>query len=758
MPIDFGQSVQIELSADRAVKDVWVVFTAAQAETYTLSTLGSAADTRIELWQSCGQRPGELLAKNDDYSGLQSVVPMFANRPFQRFYARISVDVLQPDLRVSVVEGGTQISGTVTPVPTRSLRVVALNSAGNRVSVGFASDTDGSYLMYVSQSNVRLRLSNPYTGQPIDPLVMEAYPDRPCFVRNSESLGSCGDLAQIELLDLSGGSLSGIDFTLQTGGEIFGSVIDANTLVPLTSGQVHITYQGIGVFAQSGISSEGRYRLSGLPAGNYFLQVGSDRYVGQLHSGIECDMLPCAVDQGTPITISNAGSQLVNFSLTKDINLLIVASGGVPGEYLGVTITDELGGNPTYTGAVADSNGIARTELLRPPGLARLYVGGSSIVSKVYPNLQCTTPSCVDERLAGEVISVPDQGQLQLNMTVNRRPSVVGTVVDEATGAAVFGATVRVTEVDNPSNTYAAVAQNGEFTVAKVYPGDYFVSVRSDNYVDELYDDIPCQPAFPSDACEGGLVLEIDLQTPPPLTFELQKSGSLSGFVTLDGLPVGSYVVWLALLDENNQIIQDYYSNFDGQGNFTLYDLIPGTHRLGIYDIGRGVFPVIYDGVVCARPATSQPFTDCPASGSTIHLGVGEDRSGIDFTLEGATGRIVKVRRGDTGAALSGVVVDSWTPEGQWVDAFVTDTRGLVRVRGGFPTPGMLMSTSNSLGLVDEVYDNLPCPNGPAYFGLCSLSGAAAVASDPSSSGQPPLYINLLPVGSDVIWFDQFED
>jgi len=96
---------------------------------------------------------------------------------------------------------------------------------------------------------------------------------------------------------------------------------------------------------------------------------------------------------------------------------------------------------------------------------------------------------------------------------------------------------------------------------------------------------------------------------------------------------------------------------------------------------------------------------------------LGETTAGIDFELVlrgGLAGSIVAL---DTGLPLPGVAVDVWDADGSHVAATATNAAGSYAVDLSSGT--YYVSTDNGQGYVDEVYDGLRCPSGPAILGLC---------------------------------------
>jgi hypothetical protein len=99
-----------------------------------------------------------------------------------------------------------------------------------------------------------------------------------------------------------------------------------------------------------------------------------------------------------------------------------------------------------------------------------------------------------------------------------------------------------------------------------------------------------------------------------------------------------------------------------------------------------------------------------------VPVSPGATTSGIDFVLEparGITGRV----EDSAGNPLPGVAIDFWDTAGILAGSAVTGPGGSYLFDSGAGT--FFVSTDNGLGAVDEIWDDVPCPLGPAFEGLC---------------------------------------
>ena len=162
-------------------------------------------------------------------------------------------------------------------------------------------------------------------------------------------------------------------------------------------------------------------------------------------------------------------------------------------------------------------------------------------------------------------------------------------------------------------------------------------------------------------------------------------------------------------------------------GRYTVTGLDPSDCYFAFTSNQAGFVDQLYGGVPCP----GGPFVGCgdpERLGTALFVSPGGTTTGIDFRL-GPGGAISgRVRRALDGSPLARVDVRLWDATGTLRAATATDGTGRYRFSGLLPAPYFL-STSNQLGLVDEVFRDLPC-GGPIVGDRCQpLLGQAVVAS-----------------------------
>ena len=175
----------------------------------------------------------------------------------------------------------------------------------------------------------------------------------------------------------------GIDFALDAGGSISGTVIDEHNNTAIPHATVIVRSQSANVERGAKTDAHGRYTVTGLPSGSYIVFASAHRFTGEYH-----DNVPTAA-QATRLTlIAPAGVTDIDFALapvpttTRSVNGTVTGSNGVPPEYVIVEAIDPLSGETiaTSTDALgAFELGVTENAILRARAIGHvgLYAGGT---------------------------------------------------------------------------------------------------------------------------------------------------------------------------------------------------------------------------------------------------------------------------------------------------------------------------------------------------------------------------------------------
>ena len=199
------------------------------------------------------------------------------------------------------------------------------------------------------------------------------------------------------------------------------------------------------------------------------------------------------------------------------------------------------------------------------------------------------------------------------------------------------------------------------------------------NWVDELYDDVPCPngncnpvTGSPVAVTQGGTVSGID--------FALDRWGAITGTVTdvATGQPITSGEV--EIYDQNdNYVAQGHLYN---SGSFTVDRLAAGTYFARTRNVS-GYSDELYEDLPCASSCQ-------PSAGTPIEVLLGATASGVDFALEELGAISGFVIFAPTGELLRNIRVEIWSSNGNYVGSSYTNSTGPLQPSAGC-SPGPIL-------------------------------------------------------------------
>ena len=151
----------------------------------------------------------------------------------------------------------------------------------------------------------------------------------------------------------------------------------------------------------------------------------------------------------------------------------------------------------------------------------------------------------------------------------------------------------------------------------------------------------------------------------------------------------------------------------DASGDYRVWGLLPGTYYLRTSS-WIGYLDELYDNLPCEPWCT--PTSGTPVMGGaaqTLFVNFALQRGGI------VTGHVTDAA---SGTAIANVGVDIYGADGTWWASGWTDASGAYAARG-LPTGTYRARTYNSVGYLDELFDDVPC-----IRGACSVAPGAPVS------------------------------
>ena len=584
---------------------------------------------------------------------------------------------------------GGRIAGTITDsatsAPLAGVSVQIVNSSGMGVASGF---TDGSG-SYVSAEGLP---SGTYFARTFNSLgyVDEIYNNITCL--------TCNTTSGTPITVTTGATTSGINFALGAGGRISGTVTDAATTAGIANVNVAI-FDAVGFqVANDFTDSTGSYTTDiGLPPGTYYARTfNSAGYVNKLYNNITC--LNCNVTTGTQITVT-AGAT------TSGINFALSAGGRIAG-----TLTDAATTLPIANAQVEifDANNLflgnyntdGSGNYLTGDGLPTgTYFARTSnqfgYINKLYNNIVCT--QC--NPTTGTPINVTAGATVSgINFALTLGGRISGTVTDAATTLPIANVQVEIFDPTGLFVTSGFTDNAGNYTTGGgVSTGNYFARTRnSSGYIEKLYNNITCLNCNPA----TGTPISVTVgSTTTGINFALTTGGRISGTVTdaATSAPIPSTNV--EIFNSSGVLVGTAFTDFSG--GYLSSGLTAGTYYART-NSGSGYLNKLYNNIDCSSGCN-------PTTGTAITVSVGATTSGINFALN-AGGRISgTVTDAATSLPLANVTVQIYAANGAFLSQFNTDGSGNYTTGSGLPTGTYFARTTNALGYMDELYNNITC-------------------------------------------------
>lgn len=351
------------------------------AGTYYASATGTVAGYTSEYYDDilC---PGVCNATTTVNSGTPIVVPATGAPPV---------------LAIALAPGAT-ISGSVrdnSAAPLAGVTVLAYARVGQINTLFGSATTNGSgayTIRGLPPGTYRLYTSGA-------PAINEIYDNIPC-------VGACASADALSTgspVSVAGGATaSGIDFALDPGGAISGTVQAQGSSTVLSSVTVQVYRQtgpaSVAFVAQATTDGTGAYTVRGIPTGSYFaVAFPNSAYIAEAFGGQPCTS--CSSDvivASTPIAVT-AGATTTgrNFALDPAgaITGTITNSGGVPVTSASIIVVSGGATPRQVASGFTNFNGTYSVVGL-PQGSYYLYTTSGQFANQAYNNVACPNGSC----------------------------------------------------------------------------------------------------------------------------------------------------------------------------------------------------------------------------------------------------------------------------------------------------------------------------------------------------------------------------
>jgi hypothetical protein len=497
--------------------------------------------------------------------------------------------------------------------------------------------------------------------------------------------------------------------------------------LPVTSGSVRIHNAGGVLLGSAFLQSNGTYSYGGLAPGTYYARTNGTGFFDELWSDIPCAQGNCIITLGTPINVS-AAPATANFAL-------------IPGGSIMGTVTVDGTSAPIGSGSVRihsasgvllgsaflSSNGSYSYGGLAP-GTYYARTNATGYFDELWNNIPCAHGNCTVN--SGTPIIVGGN-PVTANFALVPGGSIIGTVTVEGSGTPISDGSVRIHNGSGTLLGSAFLNANGTFAYGGLAPGTYFARTNGTGYSDELWNNMPC----PSGNCviNSGTPIVVT-SAAVAIDFTLGAGGAVAGTVVAEGSGVPINTGSIRIHNAGGTLLGSAFLSKSGSYSYT--GLAPGTYYARTN--GTGYFDELWNNIPCAQG-------NCTVTSGTPII-VSATPVVADFALVTGGSIIGTVTVEGSGLPVTNGSVRIHNAGGSLVGSAFLQNNGAFSY-GGLAS-GTYYARTNGTGLVDELWNNIPCAQGS-----CTVTTGTPIGVPVSGHA----IANFQLGGSDLIFSDGFQ-
>jgi hypothetical protein len=608
-----------------------------------------------------------------------------------------------------------QITGLIidaaTSAPLGGIPLEAYTAAGSLAGLTSADAAGAFSIAGLATGSYYVRTRVLDTDNHID----EIYNDVPC--------PPCDVGTLIAVTD--GVTTSGVNFALAPGGTISGTVTVAGTGAPIASMTVVVTTAAGLTMKKTVTNGAGVFVATGLPAGSYYARTSAStvqNYIDELYQERPC-FPSCDMASGTAINVTVGGvAGGIAFTLAPGSTMtgtVTAAANGAP--LAGISVGVYSASGTFVSSANTNAAGVfAVTRLAAGSFRARTELNGQNYQTSLFHGLACV--GC--DVTSGTPIAIAAGGTTNgVDFSLSPGGTMTGTVISSASGTPIGAIAIQVFAPNGAFVTRVHTTGAGAFIVTGLSTGSYFVrTVVADgqNYVNELYNNLPCSPDSSCTVTSGSPVAVAVGATTPGVDFSLASGGTITGAATDQS--TGAFVsgVTVNVYGGTGVFIKSAQTGNDG--TYVVTGLEAGSYyaRTAVAP-GQNYVDLLYNGLPCVGA--------CPVTGGAlITVTVGNTAAAVNFNLSPSGTITGTVIASIDGAPLGGLTLRAYTSTGILAATATSLASGAFSITG-LPSGTYFVRTENTIGLIDELYNDVPCVGGCAVTTGAPITVTAGVVT-----------------------------
>lgn len=503
---------------------------------------------------------------------------------------------------------------SVSGAPIANLIVQVATRFGDGISItGATTDASGVFTVPEAGPGTWAAYTQNNQGQTH---VEEIFGDLLCVGGCSAST-AVGSGAPIAVT--AGATTPGVDFLLDPGATISGTVRHAVTAAPLQNVAVEARVRvgsNLHPVAFAFTSAAGTYSLPALPAGSYLMTAAHPEFIDEVHNDRPC-LAQCQGEEiaaGDRVTVTT-GATVANldFGLHPggSITGMVREAGTGTPVSAGVSAMRVVGPNLVAAASTTTTNGAYKL-LGLAPGTYFVIASSAPHVPEIFGGVHCV-PCQLSVVVGGTPVPVTGgPSTTNIDFTLDRAATIAGTVRSAPSNTAVVDAPVAVFRAGSPNRVTTAVTDTaGNYTAGGLPPGTYFVASVANRFANQVYNGLPC----PAGTCSAAFATN---GTPIPvaaggtasgISFLLGPATGPPGFASPPvavNTPGGVLFTWTA--PQTGGVATSYLFEAGFTSGTTFATLPVATNSLFVPGVPPGVFFIRVRGVNAAGagPASSE--------------------------------------------------------------------------------------------------------------------------------------------------------
>jgi hypothetical protein len=658
----------------------------AYTSTTSINYVANDTTTSSGLYTITGLVTGTYYLKFDPAFGSDYLAEYYNNKP--SLATADGVPVMLGGVTSGIdaaLETGGKITGQVTAAaggaPLNDVSVYAYTSttAVNYVAYAYTNASGAYTLTKLTAGNFYLKFDPPFGSDYLE----EYYNNKPT-------------LASADAIPVTLGSVaSGINAALETGGKITGQVTGAGgTPIEDVYVEAYTSTTSFSAVAYEYTTASGRYTLTNLGAGNYYLKFnppyGSDyleEYYNDKPSLGSADAIPVALG-------SVVGGIDANLSQGGKITGRVTGFGGAPLESVFVLAYTSTTSTSYAAYDWTDASGIYTiTNLTAGNYYLEFNPPGLDYFVEYYNNKPSLASADAIPVAFGSVVSGIDAA-LDIGGKITGQVTGIGGVPLQNIAVHAYTSTTSIVPVATDFTD-----ASGVYTMTGLTTRNYYLQFDppfNSDYFEEYYDNKSSLAA--ADAIPVALNTVVS-----NINASLPLASKITGRVTASdgGAPLKDVNVIVYGYDECNNQVSIGSATTNASGVYTVTRLLAGSYRVRFSPSSFGA----------SAAYLGEYYNDKPTleTADTVNVAAGSVTSGIDAVLQRSGQMTGRVTAADGGSPLSGVSVIAYNTNGSFVESDSTDATGVYTITGLTTGSYRLRfdpSSGTSLPYLGEYYNN----------------------------------------------------